>query len=93
MNVLFEVLGWSGAVIVVGAYLLSARDIWPASGAKSAAANITGATFLTINGWYHGAFPSVGLNLVWIAIGTITLIRVITNGPHSTDAAGRRIVR
>ena len=78
MNVLFEVLGWSGALLVVGAYLLSARDIWPASSAKSALANITGATFLTLNGWYHGAFPSVGLNLVWIAIGVITLVRLAT---------------
>jgi hypothetical protein len=76
VDVLVEGLGWAGAALVLGAYLLSARDIWPASDAKSAAANIAGAAFLTVNGWYHGAFPSVGLNLVWVAIGATTLVRV-----------------
>ena len=76
MNVLVEALGWTGAALVLGAYLLSARDIWPASSAKSAVANITGASLLSVNGWYHGAFPSVGLNLVWVAIGATTLLRV-----------------
>ncbi|MEY2423163.1 MAG: hypothetical protein QOI95_3230 [Acidimicrobiaceae bacterium] len=75
MNVIVEVLGWSGAVLVIGAYLLSTRDIWPASGTKSAVVNVVGAALLTTNAWYHRAFPSAALNVVWIAIGAATLAR------------------
>ena len=76
MNIVVEVLGWSGALIVVCAYLLSARDVWPASSAKSAVANIAGAALLTVNASYHGAFPSATLNAVWLVIGGATLLRV-----------------
>ena len=80
MNVVVEVLGWSGAVVVVCAYLLSARDVWPASSAKSAAANIVGAALLTVNASYHRAFPSASLNAVWLVIGGATLLRVSRSG-------------
>jgi hypothetical protein len=76
VNVLIEVLGWTGAVVVLGAYLLAARDVWPASSAKSAAANIIGAALLTVNAGYHRAFPSTSLNVVWLVIGGATLLRI-----------------
>ena len=78
MNVVIEVLGWTGAALVLGAYFLAARNVWPASSAKSAATNIAGAGLLTANAWYHGALPSAALNVVWMAIGVTTLVRVRT---------------
>jgi hypothetical protein len=75
MDLAIEIIGWAGAFAVLGAYLLAARGGWPATGAKSAATNVVGATFLTVNGLYHGALPSVGLNVVWMTVGAATLIR------------------
>jgi hypothetical protein len=30
---------------------------------------------LIVNSWYYGAFPSVGINIVWIGIGGYALLR------------------
>jgi hypothetical protein len=87
VNVVIEVLGWTGAVVVLSAYLLAARDVWPASSARSAVANIAGAALLTVNAWWHGAFPSASVNVVWLVIGGATLLRVAGAAPR--QAPGR----
>ncbi len=38
--------------------------------------NVLGASGFIVNGWWHHALPVVGLNLVWVLIGTIALIRI-----------------
>jgi hypothetical protein len=81
VDVFVEVIGWSGALIVLAAYLLAARDVWPASGVRSAVANMLGAALLTVNAWRHGAFPSASLNIVWIAIALATLARGLGSSP------------
>jgi hypothetical protein len=85
VDVLVEVLGWTGAVLVLCAYLLAARDIWPASTFKSAAANVTGAGLLAVNALHHEASPSVALNVVWAGIAVAALARAT-----GRDAAARR---
>lgn len=87
MAVIVELLGWTGAAAVLCAYLLAARGVWPATGAASATANVVGASLLAINGLYHGALPSVGLNLVWMCVGVLTLLRV--RQAASTSSLGR----
>lgn len=73
MSVWIDVLGWIGATLVVGAYgLLTARRL-SGSGTPYQAANLVGAAFLLLNGAYHGAWPSAGLNTVWCGIGIVGL--------------------
>jgi hypothetical protein len=38
--------------------------------------NILGASFFIVNTWWHGAIPSMVLNIVWGAIGFATLWRI-----------------
>jgi hypothetical protein len=37
--------------------------------------NVVGAVGFVINSGYNGAFPSVGLNVIWIGIGIFGLVR------------------
>lgn len=75
MGIIVEIVGWTGAVLIVAAYAQAARGRWPATGRQSAAINVVAGVCLVINGAYHGAFPSVGLNSVWAVIGVLALVR------------------
>jgi hypothetical protein len=75
MDVAIEVIGWTGTALVVAAYLLASRGVWATSGPQAATMNVLGGLLLIINGASHGALPSVGLNLVWMAVAAATLVR------------------
>lgn len=84
MRVVVELIGWSGAVLIVTAYAQAARGRWPATGRLSALVNVLAGVCLVINSAYHGAFPVVGLNSVWATVGAIALIRSARAGRRQT---------
>jgi len=52
--------------------------------------NLLGAILVLVNSWYYGAYPSVGVNAAWIAIGAYAL----ATAPHTETAPlGDRINR
>lgn len=70
-----DVVGWVGAAALLLAYgLVSAGRLAP-SGWRFQALNLLGAACLAVNGAYHGAWPSVGLNSVWLVIGATAIVR------------------
>lgn len=73
-NLLIDVLGWLGAVALLAAYaLVSAKKLEGNSG-RYQVLNLLGGGFLIVNSFYYGAYPSVGVNVVWIAIALLTLL-------------------
>lgn len=38
--------------------------------------NLFGAAGFIVNGWWHGAIPSVALNVIWMMIGAVALWRI-----------------
>ena len=46
--------------------------------------NVLGAAGFIVNGWWHGALPSTALNVVWMAIGGVTLWRIASRKHSST---------
>jgi len=77
-NLLVDVIGWLGAVALLAAYgLVSAKKL-EGNSIQYQVLNLLGGGFLIVNSFYYGAYPSVGVNVVWIAIAILTL------------AAGRR---
>lgn len=75
VKVAIEVIGWVGALLILVAYgLLS-------SGRRSGRSrlyqwmNIVGAVGFVINSGLNHAFPSAGLNAVWIGIGVYALMK------------------
>ncbi len=77
VEILIEIIGWIGSVLIVGAYALNLNGKLEANDMRYIWANIIGAIFFMINSYSHGAMPSVVVNVIWIgfAINTILQIR------------------
>jgi hypothetical protein len=73
---LVELVGWLGALLVLGAYILVSTGRLSGTSAAFQWMNILGASFFIVNTWWHGAIPSMVLNIVWGAIGFVTLWRI-----------------
>lgn len=75
MDLFIDVIGWIGAVLYLAAYgLVSAKkvegDSWTYQGL-----NFLAGLLLTVNTVYLRAYPSAGLNIVWMLIAIFTLGR------------------
>ena len=74
-NILIETIGWTGSVLIVGAYVLNLKGKIDASSKYYIWPNIIGAVFFAINSFSHGAMPSVVVNIIWIAFAVETLLK------------------
>lgn len=70
-----NVVGWLGMVLLIGAYVLVTAGRLPGTSSLFQLMNLSGGLFLMVNSAYYTAWPSVGLNLVWIVVGCAGLIR------------------
>ena len=73
MKLLIEVIGWAGAVLILGAYALLSAGKLRSDAAVYHLMNILGAAGFVINSGWNGALPSAAMNLVWIGIGAYAL--------------------
>ena len=64
-----DAIGWLGAASLLMAYALVSGGRVDGRGASFQLMNLTGAIGLAVNGIHHHAWPSAGLNVVWIVIG------------------------
>jgi hypothetical protein len=76
-EILIEVAGWSGAALILLAYLLLSMGRLTGQSAVYQAMNLVGAAGFVVNGWWHGALPSASLNVVWGLIGAFALWRIL----------------
>ena len=76
-EILVEVAGWSGAFLILLAYLLLSMGRLTGQSAVYQAMNLVGAAGFVVNGWWHGALPSASLNVVWGLIGGFALWRIL----------------
>jgi hypothetical protein len=68
LEIVVEVMGWTASVLIVGSYAL---NIWGKIHANSKPyvwANIIGGLFFVVNTYYHQAYPSMMVNIVWVII-------------------------
>lgn len=70
-----HVLGWSGAVLVLGAYALVSLGKLPATSRLWAAMNIVGSGALAWSAVLDRRWPFVMLNVVWASIGIVSLFK------------------
>lgn len=70
-----NVLGWAGMALLIGAYALVTAGRIHGTGLAFQLMNLFGGAFLMVNSAYYGAWPSAVLNLVWVVIGTVGLVR------------------
>jgi len=68
MDILIEVLGWIASVLIVGSYALNITGKLSASSKIYVLANIIGGVFFVVNTFFHKAYPSMFVNVVWVII-------------------------
>ena len=77
VELMVEVVGWAGAVLILLAYLLLSADRLSGQSLTFQSMNVVGAAGFVINGWWHGALPSTALNLLWMLIGAVASARIL----------------
>ena len=76
LGILMEVVGWiGGALILAGYFLLTAGKLDARSPAYQWLNVVGAAGFIANSGW-NGAWPSAVLNVIWVGIGVVALIRI-----------------
>jgi len=73
MTVTVNVLGWIGVVALLVAYWLVSTQKAMGDSTRYQGINLLGAILVLVNSSYYGAYPSVGVNAAWIAIGAYAL--------------------
>jgi hypothetical protein len=68
MGILIEVLGWIASVLIVGSYAFNITGKLSASSKTYVLANIIGGVFFVVNTYYHQAYPSMFVNVIWVII-------------------------
>lgn len=76
---LINIIGWAGVALLIIAYWLVSTKRYQGNSILYQMLNIIGAFLLIINSFYFGAYPSVGVNIVWVGIALFTLIKVVKN--------------
>ena len=63
-----EILGWIASVLIVGSYALNITGKLSASSKTYVLANIIGGIFFVVNTYFHKAYPSMFVNVIWVII-------------------------
>ena len=77
VEIAVEIAGWTGASLILLAYLLLSAGRLTGQSPVYQAMNVVGAAGFIVNGWWHGAIPSAVLNVIWMLIGAIALWRIL----------------
>jgi hypothetical protein len=75
-NLFIDVIGWIGAAALLAAYGLVSTKKLMGDSLPYQLLNLGGSMLLIVNSLYYGAYPSVGVNVVWIAIALLALWQV-----------------
>ena len=86
LEIAVEVVGWAGAALILGGYLLISMGKVTGESPLYQWMNVAGAAGFIVNGWWHGALPSAVLNVIWMMIGGVTLWRIAAKRKSSTSA-------
>lgn len=72
---IIDVIGWLGAVLVLYAYFMVSTKKLEGDSLHFQAANISGALCLIVNTYYHHAYPSAVVNVIWIGIALFAIMK------------------
>ena len=79
LELLIEMLGWIASVLIVGSYALNITGKLLASSKIYVLANIIGGVFFVVNTYFHKAYPSMFVNVVWVIIAIYMISKKKSN--------------
>ena len=85
IQIAVEVAGWTGATLILLAYLLLSAGKLTGQSLVYQGMNVVGAAGFVVNGWWHGAIPSASLNVLWLLIGAVASWRILKKRGSSTS--------
>jgi hypothetical protein len=85
MKTVVDVIGWIGALLILGAYALLSMGKLEGRSPIYQLMNVLGAAGFIVNSGWNGAYPSAALNIAWMGIGLYALVR----RPQASAAAPR----
>jgi formate hydrogenlyase subunit 3/multisubunit Na+/H+ antiporter MnhD subunit len=68
-NMTIEIIGWSAAALLLSAYVLLTLGKFTSRSRAYQWLNVLAGAGLIINSGWNGAYPSVFINVVWMAVG------------------------
>ncbi|HEX8038268.1 MAG TPA: hypothetical protein VF490_03935 [Chryseosolibacter sp.] len=71
-----EIIGWVGSVEVLLAYAFNSYQKLRSDSVAFVSLNLTGGLFLIIYTVFKGAFASAFVNVVWVVVAALSLIRL-----------------
>lgn len=72
-TLILNILGWTGSILYLLAYALVSMKKTAGDSLLYQGMNIVAGTLLVVYSFALGAYATIGLNAVWVAIGLITL--------------------
>ena len=87
MSLLIEILGWIASVLIVGSYALNISGKLAAKSKTYVIANIIGGLFFAINTYFHQAYPSMLVNIIWVIIALVMLGKKKLPKPNDDDSS------
>lgn len=76
MDLFINILGWIGSVEVLAAYGLNSYQKIKSDSILFYVLNLTGGLLLIVYSVYKEAFPNAFINIVWVIIAIIALLKV-----------------
>lgn len=70
---IIEAAGWVAAVLILGSYVLVSTGRLEGRSPAFQWMNVIGSAGFVINSGWHHALPSTVVNVIWMAIGLVTL--------------------
>jgi hypothetical protein len=86
MDLFAEIVGWIGAVLILGAYAMLTAGKLQAKSIPYQAMNVVGALGFIVNSGWNGAIPSAALNVVWAGIGLAAIAGIVKARRTATPA-------
>ena len=74
---LLEAFGWAGMLAILTAYSLSSFGMLAPASLAYQLLNLGGSICLVFVSWRHRAYQLEALNVIWSAIGLISLARIL----------------
>jgi hypothetical protein len=87
LKTFIDIAGWAAALLILSAYGLLSFGKIQARSSLYQVMNIAGAVGFIINCTWNSAWPSVALNVVWLAIGFYALRRNYRAAPGAAPPA------
>lgn len=76
MHFAIEAAGWAGAILILASYVLLSAGRMEGRAPGYQLMNLLGAAGIAANSGYNGAVPSAVLNVIWMGIAVLALVRL-----------------